>query len=178
MQTAAVIHYSKKHPGTATVPILPPDTCRRSKQEICSSVSLSVPELGLKQCLLVINGKPKQIWTSLSKQIWTSLSLVGIQEPLPMFAKEWVCHVMSGSPFVCGLAWVCIKVVCTALDVEPYTALWSLQRPLHLSSFTLGWRRLLRLLLFFPPDWGSMHQINQLFPALSCLFFPNWLQSV
>lgn len=97
MQTAAVIHYSKKHPGTATVPILPPDTCRRSKQEICSSVSLSVPELGLKQCLLVINGKPKQIWTSL-------LSLVGIQEPLPMFAKESVCHVMSGSPFVCGLA--------------------------------------------------------------------------
>lgn len=82
-------------------------------------------------------GKPKQIWTSL-------LSLVGIQEPLPMFAKESVCHVMSGSLFVWGLAWVCIKVVCTALDVEPYTALWSLQQPLHLSSFTLGWLRLLK----------------------------------
>lgn len=142
MQIAALIHCSEKHPGTATVPILPPHICRRSKQEICSSVSLSVPELGLKQCLLVINGKPKQIWTSL-------LSLVGIQEPLPMFAKESVCHVMSGSLFVWGLAWVCIKVVCTALDVEPYTALWSLQQPLHLSSFTLGWLRLLKLLRFF-----------------------------
>lgn len=66
-----------------------------------------------------------------------------------MFAKESVCHVMSGRPFVWGLAWVHIKVMCTALDLEPYTALRSLQWPLHLSSFTLGWLQLLRLLLFF-----------------------------